>query len=85
MHQDPYICTISELLIKFVFTPKHKSWLNMIESFFSKMTKQMLHGIRVNTKQKLEERIYQYFEGIDQSRGGFELLPPPVMKNTTDG
>ena len=32
---------------EFVFTPKHGSWLNMIEGFFSKMTKQMLCGIRV--------------------------------------
>ena len=30
----------------------------MIENFFSKMTRQMLRGIRVNTKQELEERIY---------------------------
>ena len=51
---------------KFVFTPKHGSWLNMIESFFSKMTKQMLRGIRVNTKQELEERIYQYFEEVNR-------------------
>ena len=35
---------------EFVFTPKHGSWLNMIEGFFSKMTKQMLGGIRVETK-----------------------------------
>ena len=30
------------------------------------MTKQMLRGIRVNTKQELEERIYQYFEAINR-------------------
>ena len=35
---------------EFVFTPKHGSWLNMIEGFFSKMTKQMLRGIRVKSK-----------------------------------
>ena len=51
---------------KFVFTPKHGSWLNMIESFFSKITKQMLRGIRVNTKKKLEERIYQYFGEVNR-------------------
>ena len=45
---------------------KPSFWLNMIESFFSKMTKQMLRGIRVNTKQELEERIYQYFEEINR-------------------
>ena len=51
---------------EFVFTPKHASWLNMIESFFSKMTKQMLHGIRVKSKQELIERIYQYFDEINK-------------------
>jgi len=50
----------------FVFTPKHGSWLNMIESFFSKMTRQMLKGIRVLSKDELAERIYQYFHEINQ-------------------
>jgi len=49
-----------------VFTPKHGSWLNMIESFFSKMTRQMLKGIRVLSKEELVERIYQYFCEINQ-------------------
>jgi len=40
---------------EFVFTPKHGSWLNMVEGFFSKMTKQMLRGIRVKTKQELAD------------------------------
>lgn len=51
---------------EFVFTPKHASWLNMIESFFSEMTKQMLRGIRVKSKQELIERIYQYFDEINK-------------------
>ena len=50
---------------EFVFTPKHGSWLNMIEGFFSKMTKQMLRVIRVKTKQELSERIYRYFAEIN--------------------
>ena len=33
---------------EFVFTPTHGSWLNMVEGFFSKLTKQMLNGIRVS-------------------------------------
>ena len=49
----------------FVFTPTHGSWLNLIESFFSKMTKQMLRGIRVSSKQELEERIYKYFDEVN--------------------
>lgn len=50
---------------EFVFTPKHASWLNLVEGFFSKMTKQMLHGIRVDSKQELEDRIYKYFDEIN--------------------
>lgn len=51
----------------FVFTPKHGSWLNMIEGFFGKMTHQMLKGIRVKTKEELVKRIYQYFDEINQT------------------
>ena len=50
---------------EFVFTPKHGSWLNMVEGFFSKMTKQMLRGIRVKSKQELADRIYLYFDEIN--------------------
>ena len=47
---------------EFVFTPKHGSWLNLVEGFFSKMTRQMLRGIRVSSKDELVNRIYKYFE-----------------------
>lgn len=50
----------------FVFTPKHGSWLNMIEGFFGKMTRQMLKGIRVSSKQELVDRIYQYFDEVNE-------------------
>ena len=50
---------------EFVFTPTHGSWLNMIEGFFSKMTRQMLIGIRIESKDELKERIYQYFDEIN--------------------
>ncbi len=50
---------------EFVFTPTHGSWLNMVEGFFSKMTRQMLTGIRVPSKEALKERIYQYFDEIN--------------------
>ena len=61
-----FLDTMPKGRFKFVFTPKHGSWLNMIESFFSKMTRQMLRGIRVNTKQELEERIYKYFDEVNR-------------------
>jgi transposase len=49
----------------FVFTPTHGSWLNLIENQFSKMTRTMLRGIRVASKQELIGRIHQYFEEIN--------------------
>ena len=51
----------------FIFTPKHGSWLNMIEGFFGKMTCQMLRGIRVSSKEELVERIYKYFDEVNET------------------
>lgn len=51
----------------FIFTPKHGSWLNMIEGFFGKMTCQMLRGIRVSSKEELVERIYKYFNEVNET------------------
>ena len=59
-----YLATVPRRF-EFVFTPKHGSWLNMVEGFFSKMTKQMLRGIRVRSKQELADRIYRYFEEVN--------------------
>jgi transposase len=44
---------------EFVFTPEHGSWLNLIEMFFSKIARSFLRHIRVQSKEKLGERIYQ--------------------------
>ena len=51
---------------EFVFSPKHGSWLNMVEGFFSKMTRQMLKGIRVKSKEELTNHIYNYFAEINE-------------------
>ena len=39
----------------------------MVEGFFSKLTRQSLKGIRVKTKEELVERIYKYFEEVNES------------------
>lgn len=49
-----------------VFTPKHGSWLNIIETFFAKMTKQMLRGIRVHSREDLKQRIEIYLEELNE-------------------
>ena len=50
----------------FVFTPKHGSWLNMIEMFFSKIARSFLRNIRVETKQELIDRIYKGIKEINE-------------------
>jgi len=50
---------------EFVFTPKHGSWLNIVETLFSKMARTMLRGIRVASKQELIDRIHLYFAEVN--------------------
>lgn len=45
-----------------VFTPTHASWLNWVETFFSKMARSVLRRIRVATKAELGERIDRYID-----------------------
>jgi len=52
---------------EFIFTPKHGSWLNMIEMFFSKIARSFLRHIRVDTKKELIDRIYQGIKEINQT------------------
>jgi len=51
---------------EFVFTPKHGSWLNLIEIFFSKMSRTFLRGIRVNSKEELKNRIQKYLQEVNK-------------------
>jgi len=59
-----YLDTVPQRFV-FVFTPTHGSWLNLIENQFSKMSRTMLRGIRVASKQELIDRIHQYFDEIN--------------------
>ncbi len=61
-----YLATVPNRF-EFIFTPKHGSWLNLIESFFSKMARSMLRGIRVKSKQELKERIELYLDEVNQA------------------
>ncbi len=51
---------------EFVFTPKHGSWLNLVESFFGKMARTLLRGIRVHSKADLKDRVQQYIDRINE-------------------
>ena len=42
---------------KYVHTPKHGSWLNLVETLFGKMARTFLKQIRVKSKEELKERL----------------------------
>jgi transposase len=51
---------------EFIFTPKHGSWLNLIESFFGKLARTLLRGIRVSSKAELKARIELYLQEVNE-------------------
>src|SRR6266545_3123289 len=55
---------------KYVHTPKHGSWLNLVETLFGKMAHTFLRQIRVRSKAELKERIL---------RGIAEINAAPVV------
>jgi hypothetical protein len=51
---------------QFTFTPKHGSWLNLIEGFFSKLARTVLRHIRVASKQELKDRIMAAIDDVNR-------------------
>ncbi len=43
----------------YVHTPKHGSWLNLIETVFGKMARTFLKSLRVQSREELKQRILQ--------------------------
>jgi len=60
-----YLDTIKSKF-KFVFTPIHASWLNVIENFFSKITRNLLGAIRVESIDELSKRIDLYIDQLNE-------------------
>jgi transposase len=52
---------------EFTFTPKHGSWLNLIEGFFSKLARSVLRHIRVESKQELKNRIMAAMDHFNEN------------------
>ena len=49
----------------YVHTPKHGSWLNLVETLFGKMARTFLKKIRVNSRDELRQRILKGVEEIN--------------------
>ena len=56
--------------IKFVFTPKNSSWLNMIEIEFSVLSRQCLNR-RIPCMKKLESEVLTFFK--ERTRKGIKI------------
>jgi transposase len=59
-----YLATVPNRF-EFIFTPKHGSWLNLVEIFFSKLARTLLRGIRVASKPELKIRIERYLQEVN--------------------
>jgi len=51
----------------YVHTPKHGSWLNLVETLFGKMARTFLKHIRVSSKKELKDRILLGIKEINDS------------------
>jgi len=51
---------------EFVFTPKHGSWLNVVEMFFAKLTRQCLRHLRVDSLEEFDARLLQYLDQLNR-------------------
>jgi transposase len=61
-----WLATRPEGRFTFIFTPKHGSWLNIIEGFFSKLARSVLRHIRVASPKELRDRILDAIDRINR-------------------
>ena len=62
---------------QFVFTPKHGSWLNLVEGFFAKAARSVLRHIRVGSKHELKQRIIEFINDLNRD----PVDPPMAVSN----
>ena len=64
-----------------VFTPTHASWLNYVETFFSKLARSVLRRIRVASKAELADWIRRYIDMCNAApvlpRWRYRITPQP--------
>lgn len=53
--------------VRFVFTPKHCSWLNQIEIWFGTFTRRLLPRGNFNSTQELKRRILAFIEFFNRT------------------
>lgn len=59
--------TCKEHRIRFVFTPKHCSWLNQVECWFSILTRKLLKRAGFSSKQELRDKLEDFIAYFNRS------------------
>lgn len=53
--------------IRFVYTPKHASWLNQIECWFSILVRRLLKRLSVTSTEELKQKILEFIEYFNRT------------------
>jgi transposase len=64
---------------EFIFTPVHRSWLNLVESLFGKLAGTLLRGMRVTSKVELKERTLR---GLAEVKDGGTFIGTTLTRSS---
>ncbi len=53
--------------IRFVYTPKHCSWLNQVEIWFSILTRRLLKRGNFSSTEELKQRIFKFIDFFNET------------------
>lgn len=53
--------------IRFIYTPKHASWMNQVEIWFSILVRKLLRRASFHSKENLKERILQFIKYFNKT------------------
>lgn len=53
--------------IRFVYTPKHASWLNQIECWFSILVRRLLKRLSVKSREELKQKILDFIDYFNKT------------------
>ena len=75
--------------VRFHYTPTHASWVNLIECFFSILSKQGLANSVQNSKRDLKELLHRFIASYNESCGPFSWTKGPehlqrIIESTKD-
>ncbi len=57
----------SDYRIRFVYTPKHDSWLNQVEIWFSILLKRLFKRLSIQSKEELKQKIIAFVEFFNKT------------------